>query len=109
MMRAGYDPKLACGTICAAGTLGQIIPPSTVLIFMADILQGANSAAQLELGNFAPDTVSVGDLFAGAIVPSLVLVGLYTLYVIWRRSSRPRAAPPHHDGRGAPRASPPAS
>ena len=74
MMRAGYDPKLACGTICAAGTLGQIIPPSTVLIFMADILQGANSAAQLALGNFAPDTVSVGDLFAGALLPSLVLV-----------------------------------
>ena len=73
MMRAGYDPKLACGTICAAGTLGQIIPPSTVLIFMADILQGANSAAQLELGNFAPDTVSVGDLFAGALIPSLIL------------------------------------
>ena len=94
MMRAGYDPKLACGTICAAGTLGQIIPPSTVLIFMADILQGANSAAQLELGNFAPDTVSVGDLFAGAILPSLVLVGLYTLYVIWRAIIAPETCPP---------------
>jgi TRAP-type mannitol/chloroaromatic compound transport system permease large subunit len=94
MMRAGYDPKLACGTICAAGTLGQIIPPSTVLIFMADILQGANSAAQLELGNFAPDTVSVGDLFAGAIVPSLVLVALYSLYVIWRAIFTPESCPP---------------
>jgi TRAP-type mannitol/chloroaromatic compound transport system permease large subunit len=93
MMKAGYDPKLACGTICAAGTLGQIIPPSTVLIFMADILQGANSAAQLSLGNFAPDTVSVGDLFAGAILPSLVLVTLYTLYVIWRAIVAPETCP----------------
>jgi TRAP-type mannitol/chloroaromatic compound transport system permease large subunit len=94
MMRAGYDPKLACGTICAAGTLGQIIPPSTVLIFMADILQGANSAAQLELGNFAPDTVSVGDLFAGAILPSAVLVALYIGYVIWRAIVAPETCPP---------------
>ena len=54
MMRAGYDPKLAAGTICAAGTLGQIIPPSTVLIFVGDILQGANQQAQLELGNLSP-------------------------------------------------------
>lgn len=94
MMRAGYDPKLACGTICAAGTLGQIIPPSTVLIFMADILQGANSAAQLELGNFAPDTVSVGDLFAGAIIPSAILTGLYVLYVIYRAIVTPEDCPP---------------
>jgi TRAP-type mannitol/chloroaromatic compound transport system permease large subunit len=94
MMRAGYDPKLACGTICAAGTLGQIIPPSTVLIFMADILQGANSAAQLALGNFAADTVSVGDLFAGALLPSLVLVVLYSGYVIWRAIVAPETCPP---------------
>lgn len=94
MMRAGYDPKLACGTICAAGTLGQILPPSTVLIFMADILQGANSAAQLALGNFAPDTVSVGDLFAGAMIPSLILATLYALYVIWRAIVAPETCPP---------------
>ncbi len=94
MMRAGYDPKLACGTICAAGTLGQILPPSTVLIFMADILQGANSAAQLSLGNFAPDTVSVGDLFAGAMIPSLILATLYALYVIWRAIVAPETCPP---------------
>ena len=55
MLRAGYDPKLACGIICASGTLGQIIPPSTVLIFMGDILQGANAQAQMALGNFAPN------------------------------------------------------
>lgn len=94
MMKAGYDPKLACGTICAAGTLGQILPPSTVLIFMADILQGANSAAQLALGNFAPDTVSVGDLFAGAMIPSLILATLYALYVVWRAMVAPESCPP---------------
>lgn len=93
MMKAGYDPKLACGTICAAGTLGQILPPSTVLIFMADILQGANSAAQLSLGNFAPDTVSVGDLFAGAMLPSLLLTGLYVIYIIYRAIVAPKTCP----------------
>ena len=94
MMRAGYDPKLATGTICAAGTLGQIIPPSTVLIFLADILQGANSAAQLSLGNFAPDTVSVGDLFAGAILPSLALVTMFVLYISWKAIFHPETCPP---------------
>lgn len=93
MMRAGYDPRLACGVICAAGTLGQIIPPSTVLIFLADILQGANSAAQLALGNFAPDTVSVGDLFAGAFIPGIGLALLYGLWVAWRALRDPMAAP----------------
>ncbi|MBK5926986.1 TRAP transporter large permease [Rhodobaculum claviforme] len=94
MMRAGYDPKLATGTICAAGTLGQILPPSTVLIFMADILQGANSAAQLAMGNFAPDTVSVGDLFAGAMIPSLILAAFYAGYVIFRAIVAPESCPP---------------
>ncbi|WP_322890640.1 MULTISPECIES: TRAP transporter large permease [unclassified Yoonia] len=94
MMRAGYDPKLATGTICASGTLGQIIPPSTVLIFLADILQGANSAAQLSLGNFAPDTVSVGDLFAGAILPSLLLVAMFIIYIVWKAITDPKSCPP---------------
>ena len=94
MMRAGYDPKLATGVICAAGTLGQILPPSTVLIFMADILQGANAAAQFARGNFAPDTVSVGDLFAGAFVPSLVLAVFYMGYIGWQAVMQPAACPP---------------
>jgi tripartite ATP-independent transporter DctM subunit len=93
MLRAGYDPKLACGIICGAGTLGQIIPPSTVLIFTADILQGANAAAQLALGNFAPDTVSVGDLFAGAFIPGMMLVGAYILWIIIRAIIDPASAP----------------
>ncbi|MGJ4888502.1 TRAP transporter large permease [Bradyrhizobium sp. HKCCYLRH3099] len=93
MMRAGYDPKLATGVICAAGTLGQIIPPSTVLIFTADILQGANSAAQLAKGNFAPDTVSVGDLFAGAFIPGVGLAVIYGLWVAFRATIDPTCAP----------------
>jgi TRAP-type mannitol/chloroaromatic compound transport system permease large subunit len=93
MMRAGYDPKLATGVICAAGTLGQIVPPSTVLIFTADILQGANAAAQLAMGNLAPDTVSVGDLFAGAFIPGIGLAFIYAGWVIFRAIVNPQAAP----------------
>ncbi len=93
MLRAGYDPKLACGTICASGTLGQIIPPSIVLVILGDILQGANTQAQLALGNFAPDPVSVVDLFAGAMLPGLLLVGLYLAYEAYVAVTRPDAAP----------------
>ncbi len=94
MLKAGYDPKLACGTICAAGTLGQIIPPSIVLVLLADILQGANSKAQLALGNFAPEPVSVVDLFAGAFFPGLLLVGLYMAWNLFVAVVRPEACPP---------------
>ena len=94
MIRAGYDPKLASGTICAAGTLGQIIPPSTVLIFVGDILQGANQRAQLELGNAAPDPISVGQLFAGAMLPGLVLVSLYLAWILVKSVLDPKSCPP---------------
>ena len=93
MMRAGYDPKLASGAICASGTLGQIIPPSTVLIFMGDMIAGMNSQVQMSLGNFAPKTVSVGDLFAGAMIPGLLLVALYILYIIYKAIFDPESCP----------------
>ncbi|MCC6008660.1 MAG: TRAP transporter large permease subunit [Rhodobacteraceae bacterium] len=93
MMRAGYDPKLACGVICASGTLGQIIPPSPVLIFMGDMIAGMHSQAQMSMGNFAPTTVSVGDLFAGAFLPGLLLVGLYLLWVIFKAIVAPESCP----------------
>jgi tripartite ATP-independent transporter DctM subunit len=93
MMRAGYDPKLASGVICASGTLGQIIPPSTVLIFMADILAGINSQVQMSKGNFAPNPVSVGDLFAGAFIPGMVLVLLYLGWVIFKAITDPQSCP----------------
>lgn len=93
MLRANYDPKLACGVICASGTLGQIIPPSTVLIFMGDMLSGINAQVQMAKGNFAPAPVSVGDLFAGAILPGLLLVGLYLLWMIIKAVFQPESCP----------------
>ncbi|MGQ0664750.1 MAG: TRAP transporter large permease [Pseudomonadota bacterium] len=94
MLRVGYDPKLATGIICASGTLGQIIPPSIVLIFIGDILQGANAQAQMAKGNFTPDPVSVGDLFAGAFIPGFVLVGLYMAFVLYKSIVNPQSCPP---------------
>lgn len=94
MGRAGYDPKLSTGVICASSTLAQIIPPSTVLIFVADILQGVNQAAQSQRGNFAPDPVSVGDLFAGALIPGLILTGLYMLWMFYKAVFHPESCPP---------------
>jgi tripartite ATP-independent transporter DctM subunit len=93
MMRAGYKPQLATGVICASGTLGQIIPPSTVLIFMGDMIAGINSQVQMSKGNFAPKSVSVGDLFAGAFIPGLILVAVYILYVIFKAITDPESCP----------------
>lgn len=80
MLKQGYDPRLATGTIAATGTLGQIIPPSIALVLLGDVLGNAYQQAQLDAGIFAPDTVSVGDLFAGALIPGLLLVTLYLIY-----------------------------
>lgn len=93
MLRAGYDPRLASGIICASGTLGQIIPPSTVLIFMGDMLSGINAQVQMDKGNFAPTAVSVGDLFAGAFIPGLMLVAFYLLWVIFQAIKNPASCP----------------
>ena len=93
MLRANYDPKLASGVICASGTLGQIIPPSTVLIFMGDMLAGINAQVQMAKGNFAPAPISVGDLFAGALLPGLLLVGLYLSWVIFKAITDPASCP----------------
>lgn len=82
MLKRNYDPAIACGTICASGTLGQIIPPSIVLVLLGDVLSSAFQQAQLDMGIFSPDTVSVGDLFAGALIPGLILVVMYILYLI---------------------------
>lgn len=93
MIKAGYDPRLATGVITASGTLGQIIPPSTVLIFMGDMLSGINAQVQMSMGNFAPSPVSVGDLFAGAFIPGLMLMGVYMLYMIYKAVSQPATCP----------------
>ena len=81
MLKRGYAASVACGSICAAGTLGQIIPPSIVLILLGDQISAAYQQAQLAQGNFAPDPVSVADLFVGALLPGL---GLVLLYIIWQ-------------------------
>lgn len=92
MMRAGYDPRLATGVICASGTLGQIIPPSVILIFIGDLLMGANQLASQKTGK-PLDPVSVGDLFAGAFFPGLGLVVLYILYILVLAVIRPSSCP----------------
>ena len=81
MLKRNYDPAFATGTICATGTLGQIIPPSIALVLLGDVLSSAYQQAQLNMGVFAPKTVSVGDLFAGAMIPGLILVAAYALYI----------------------------
>ena len=93
MLRNGYCPRLASGAICASGTLGQVIPPSIVLVLLGDQLGNAYQQAQLQQGVFAPETVSVGDLFAGALVPGLLLVALYLGYALWVAWRQPERAP----------------
>ncbi|MGB7451638.1 MAG: TRAP transporter large permease subunit [Lysobacterales bacterium] len=93
MLRHNYAPSIATGTICAAGTLGQIIPPSIVLILLADVLSNAYQQAQLHIGIFSPETISVGELFAGALLPGLVLVGLYMLYLAFMAYLKPSSMP----------------
>ncbi|KUJ73949.1 C4-dicarboxylate ABC transporter [Thiomicrospira sp. XS5] len=93
MLKQGYCPKLATGTICAAGTLGQIIPPSIILILLGDVLSSAYQQAQLEQGIFSPETLSVGDLFVGALFPGMLLVVLYMAYVFAMAVFRPHTVP----------------
>src|SRR5438105_15612881 len=82
MLRHGYDPRLAAGTVAATATLAQIFPPATVLVLLGDQMSNAYQAAQLSQGIYAPQSVTVADLFAGAILPGFALVGCYLLYLI---------------------------
>lgn len=91
MLKRGYSPSFATGSICATGTLGQIIPPSIALVLLGDVLSSAYQQAQLNMGIFSPDSVSVGDLFVGAIVPGMILVTLYLLYVVVLAWLKPEA------------------
>jgi tripartite ATP-independent transporter DctM subunit len=97
MLKQGYSPSFATGTICATGTLGQIIPPSIALVLLGDVLSNAYQKAQLNMGIFSPESVSVGDLFVGAIVPGMILISLYLLYVLgvtWRQPHKVPASAP---------------
>ena len=98
MLRRGYSAEISTGTICASGTLGQIIPPSIILVMLGDVMTSAYQQAQLEMGVFSPKTVSVGDLFAGALIPGLMLVLLYVVYIIVVAIFRPSAMPAHQSG-----------
>ncbi len=93
MLKRGYSPEVATGTICASGTLGQIIPPSIILVMLGDVVSSAYQQAQLAQGNFSPKTVSVGDLFAGALLPGLLLVILYMLYLFALAIVKPSSMP----------------
>ena len=94
MLAARYDKGLATGAICATGTLGQIIPPSIALVLLGDVLSNAYQQAQLSQGIFNPKTISVGDLFAGALVPGLILVVCYAVYISVTALIKPEKAPP---------------
>ncbi len=95
MLKRGYSAEVAAGTICASGTLGQIIPPSIILVMLGDVMSSAYQQAQLAQGIYSPKTVSVGDLFAGALLPGLLLVLLYIAYLIVLAWLRPAAMPAH--------------
>jgi len=93
MIKRNYDPAVAAGTICASGTLGQIIPPSIILVLLGDVLSSAYQQAQLEMGIWDLKTVSVGDLFVGAVIPGLGLVAMYLIYLLGVALFRPQKVP----------------
>ncbi|MEZ9526596.1 TRAP transporter large permease [Enterovibrio norvegicus] len=94
MMKRGYCPRLSTGIICASGTLGQIIPPSIVLVLLGDVISSAYQQAQLDQGIFSPESVTVGDLFLGALIPGFMLVGMYIVYLIFVAITQPHRVPP---------------
>ncbi len=93
MLRNGYNPKLTSGIVCTSGTLGQIIPPSTLLIILSDVMSNAYQQAQYSQGKFNIETISVGQIFAGALLPGLLLVSLYMIYILARAWLIPTDAP----------------
>lgn len=93
MLMRGYSEQYSCGIITATGTLGQIIPPSIALVLLGDVLSSSYQQAQLNMGIFSPENVSVGDLFAGAVIPGIILVGLYILYSVFVAVFKPEQVP----------------
>lgn len=100
MLKRGYSPEIATGIICASGTLGQIIPPSIILVMLGDVISSAYQQAQLAQGNYSPKTVSVGDLFAGALLPGLLLVILYIAYLVITALLKPESMPAYEPPEG---------
>ncbi|SDZ97640.1 TRAP transporter large permease [Rubrimonas cliftonensis] len=102
MLRNGYDARLGAGVVCASGTLGQIIPPSTLLIILSEVMSNAFQQAQYAQGKFTIETLSVGQVFAAALGPGLALVALYVLYMLGRAWLTPEAAPAMREASDAP-------
>jgi tripartite ATP-independent transporter DctM subunit len=94
MLKAGYCKRVACGTLCAAGTLGQIIPPSVVLILLGDQITSAWQTSQLKAGVTSPSPVTIADLFVGALVPGLLLVVGYAIWLAIYAFAYPNRMPP---------------
>jgi TRAP-type mannitol/chloroaromatic compound transport system permease large subunit len=103
MLRHGYDKRLAAGTVAATATLAQILPPATVLVLLGDQLNNSYQSAQLARGIFAPESISIADLFAGAIVPGLTLVALYLAFLVAVAIMSPASVPPIPPDPAAPR------
>ena len=97
MQKNNYSTELSTGIICASGTLGQIIPPSIVLVMLGDVISSSYQYTQMNLGNYSPRTVSVGDLFAGALIPGVILVLFYISYILLISYIDPKSAPKNKD------------
>lgn len=93
MLRHRYDPALACGIVTASGTLGQIIPPSIILVILGDQISSAYQQSLLDRAIYTGDTISVGDLFAGALLPGILLVLFYIIYILIHAYVRKDIAP----------------
>ncbi len=93
MLRNGYGRGFAAGSVATAGTLGQIIPPSTMLIILSDVMSTSYQQAQYAQGVFSVRTISVGQIFAAAVMPGRLLVGLYILFILIIAKRRPDLAP----------------
>ncbi len=93
MQKNNYSTELSTGIICASGTLGQIIPPSIVLVMLGDVISSSYQYSQMNLGNYSPRTVSVGDLFAGALLPGVILVSFYISYILLISYIDPKSIP----------------
>lgn len=97
LLRAGVSEKLSAGLICAAGSLGQLIPPSIVLILLSDQISNAWILSQRELGNFAPEPISIAHLFSAAVLPGVLLAGLYGFYIIYNLRNSTTENSIHHE------------
>jgi len=93
MLKRGYSAQYSSGIIAATGSLGQIIPPSIALVLLGDVLSSSYQQAQLNMGIFSPETISIADLFAGAVIPGFILVLLYIIYSIVLAIFKPEQVP----------------